>query len=87
MLRMAILGARGRLGTFLGAFVALFASSALMVAGGVPFQGALRAQPPVERYAAAPAVVTGQQDVGADHDVPLGERARDTPSGSGPRSS
>ena len=76
MLRMAILGARGRLGTFLGAFVALFASSALMVAGGVPFQGALRAQPPVERYAAAPAVVTGQQDVGADHDVPLGERAR-----------
>jgi putative ABC transport system permease protein len=76
MLRLAILGARGRLGTFAGAFVALFASSALMVAGGVPFQAALRAHPPVERYAAAPAVVTGQQDVGDDHDVPLGERAR-----------
>ena len=32
--------------------------------------------PPVERYAAAAAVVTGQQIVGSDHDVPLGERAR-----------
>jgi putative ABC transport system permease protein len=76
MLRLAILGARGRLGTFLGAFVALFASSALMVAGGVPFQAALRAHPPVERYQGAAAVVTGQQEVGADHDVPLPERAR-----------
>ena len=36
----------------------------------------LRSHPPVERYAAAAAVVTGQQKVGADHDVPLGERAR-----------
>src|ERR1700754_3189342 len=36
----------------------------------------LRTQPPVERYAGAAAVVTGQQTVGSDHDVPLSERAR-----------
>src|SRR3954469_19907855 len=76
MLRLALLSARGRLGTFAGAFVALAASSALVVAGGMPFEAALRTQPPVERYGAAAAVVTGQQVIGADHDVPLGERAR-----------
>ncbi len=76
MLRLAILSARGRLGTFAGALVALTASSALVMAGAMPFQAALRTHPPVERYAGAAAVVTGEQDVGADHDVPLGERAR-----------
>jgi putative ABC transport system permease protein len=76
MLRLALLSARGRLGTFTGAFVALIASSALVMAGAMPLESALRTHPPVERYAAADAVVTGQQTVGADHDVPLGERAR-----------
>src|SRR3954453_11503823 len=76
MLRLALLSARGRLGTFAGAFVALAAASALVMAGGMPFQSALGNHPPVERYAGAAAVVTGQQIVGADHDVPLGERAR-----------
>ena len=76
MLRLAILSARGRLGTFIGALVALIASSALVMAGAMPFEAALRTQPPVERYAATSAVVTGQQIVGAEHDVPLGERAR-----------
>ena len=76
MLRLALLSARGRLSTFIGAFVALAASATLVVAGGMPFEAALRSHPPVERYAAAAAVVTGQQTVGADHDVPLGERAR-----------
>src|SRR5215210_7782179 len=76
MLRLALLSARGRLGTFIGAFVALAASATLVMAGGMPFQAALRTHPPVERYAAAAAVVTGQQTVGADHDVELGERAR-----------
>ena len=46
------------------------------MAGGMPLEAALRTHPPVERYAGAAAVVTGQQIVGADHDVPLGERAR-----------
>ena len=76
MLRLAILSARGRLGTFAGALIALFASAVLVMAGGMMLESALRTQPPVERYAAASAVVTGQQIVGADHDVPLGERAR-----------
>ena len=76
MLRLAILSARGRLGTFTGALVALFASAVLVMAGGMMLESALRAHPPVERYAGAAAVVTGQQIVGADHDVPLGERAR-----------
>ena len=76
MLRLALLSARGRLGTFTGALVALIASSALVMAGGMPLEAALRTHPPVERYAGAAAVVTGQQIVGADHDVPLGERAR-----------
>ena len=46
------------------------------MAGGMQLESALRTHPPVERYAGAAAVVTGQQIVGADHDVPLGERAR-----------
>src|SRR3954470_14410855 len=76
MLRLALLSGRGRLGTFTGALVALTASSALVMAGAMPLEAALRTHPPVERYAAAAAVVTGQQIVGSDHDVPLGERTR-----------
>jgi putative ABC transport system permease protein len=76
VLRLALLSARGRLSTFTGALVALVASSALVMAGAMPLESALRTQPPVERYAGAAAVVAGQQIVGADHDVPLGERAR-----------
>src|SRR4051794_13551983 len=76
MLRIALLSARGRLSTFAGALIALIASSALVMAGAMPLEAALRTQPPVERYAAAAAVVTGQQIVGVDHDVPLEERVR-----------
>ncbi len=76
MLRLAILSSRGRLATFAGALVALTASAVLTMAGGMNLEAALRAQPPVERYAAARAVVTGQQLAGEDHDLVLGERAR-----------
>jgi putative ABC transport system permease protein len=76
MLRLALLSGRGRLGPFTGALVALIASSALVMAGAMPLEAALRTHPPVERYAGAAAVVSGQQIVGKDHDVPLGERAR-----------
>ena len=76
MLRLAILSSRGRLGTFAGALVALTASAVLAMAWGMQLESVLRAQPPVERYAAAAAVVTGQQKAGADHDVFLSERAR-----------
>src|SRR3954468_4295672 len=76
MLRLAILSARGRLGTFAGALVALIASAVLVVAGGMQLEAALRTQPPVERYAAAAAVVTGQQTVGTEDKVSLSEPAR-----------
>jgi putative ABC transport system permease protein len=76
VLRLALLSARGRLGTFTGALVALIASSALVVAGAMPFESALRTEPPVERYAATAAVVTGQQVIGTEDKVPLTERAR-----------
>ena len=76
MLRLAILSARGRLGTFAGALIALFAAAVLAMAWGMQLESVLRTHPPVERYAAAAAVVTGQQKVGADHDVLLSERAR-----------
>src|SRR3954451_24896543 len=76
MLRLAILSARGRLGTFTGALVALIASSVLVMAGALQLEAALRTQPPVERYAATTAVVTGQQTVGKEDKVSLSERAR-----------
>src|SRR5215213_783538 len=76
MLRLALLSGRGRVHTFIGALVALIASSALVMAGAMPLESALRAHPPVERYAAAAAVVAGDQIVGKEHDVPLTERAR-----------
>src|SRR5215472_16917815 len=76
MLRLAILSARGRLGTFIGALIALFAASVLSMAWGMQLESILRTHPPVERYAGAAAVVTGQQQAGAGHDVPLSERAR-----------
>src|ERR687885_264303 len=53
MLRLTLLGARGRLGTFTGALVALIASAVLVMAGAMNLEAALRAHPPVERYAAA----------------------------------
>ena len=76
MLRLALLSSRGRLATFAGALVALIASSVFAMAGGMTLEGALRAHPPVERYAGARAVVAAQQVTGADHDVVLAERAR-----------
>src|SRR5580698_1579634 len=74
MLRLAFLSARGRLGAFTGALVALFAAAVLSMAWGMQLEFILRTHAPVERYAGAAAVVTGQQDAGQD--VPLGELAR-----------
>src|SRR5690242_21534975 len=77
MLRMAILTARGRLGTFIGSLLAFIAAGVLAMAGGMLLDAALRTHPPVERYAATAAVVTGQQIVGGpENPVDLGERAR-----------
>ncbi|MBV9193364.1 MAG: hypothetical protein JO168_04405, partial [Solirubrobacterales bacterium] len=76
MLRLAVLSARGRLGTFTGALLAFFAASVIAMAWGMQLESIVRTHPPVERYAGAAAVVIGQQTVGAGHDVLLGERAR-----------
>ena len=76
MLRLAVLSARGRFGAFTGALVALFAAAVLTMAWGMQLESILRTHTPVERYADATAVVTGQQQAGADHDVLLSERAR-----------
>jgi len=76
MLRLAMLSARGRFGTFTGSLVALFAAAVLSMAWGMQLESILRTHSPVERFAGATAVVTGQQKAGADHDVLLGERAR-----------
>src|SRR3954452_17761938 len=76
MLRLALLSGRGRRGTFAGALVALTAAAVLTTAWGMQLESVLRGHPPVARYAGAAAVVTGQQEVGADHDVFLSERAR-----------
>src|SRR5689334_12462944 len=76
MLRLAILTARSRPGTFAGTLLAFFAAGVLAMAGGMLLEAALRTQPPVERYSGTVAVVTGHQIVGTDHDVVLAERAR-----------
>jgi putative ABC transport system permease protein len=76
MLRIAAVSARGRLGTFTGALVALFAAAVLSMAWGMQLESILRTHSPVERYAGAVAVVTGQQEAGAGRGVLLGERAR-----------
>src|SRR5919202_2124821 len=76
MLRIAILTARGRRATFIGALVALAAASTLSMAWGMQLESVLRGHPPVERYAGAAAVVAGRQMVGPDHDVMLAEQAR-----------
>src|SRR3954471_2627911 len=76
MLRIAMLTARKRIGTFAGALVAFAMSAVLVMAGGMLLLAALDNHPPVQRYAATAAVVAGHQDVGPDHDVILSERAR-----------
>src|SRR5215212_10550144 len=76
MLRIAFQSARTRPGTFAGAFLAFACSAVLAVAGGMLVQAALSTHAPVERYAGAAAVVAGDQRVGPDNDVILGERPR-----------
>src|SRR5438270_11000359 len=75
MLRLALSSIRTRLGTFSGALPAVVSSAVLVMAGGMMLEAALRNRPPIERYAATAAVVTGRQSVGPEH-VVLGERAR-----------
>jgi putative ABC transport system permease protein len=76
MIRLAVLTARGHFATFIGALVALTAAAVLTMAWGMQLEALLRAEPPVERYAAADAVVASKQAAGTDGDAILTERAR-----------
>src|SRR3954470_7140667 len=76
MLRLALLTARTRPGSFVGAFVAFAMSAVLVMAGGMLLQAALQTHPPVERFAAAGAVIAGDQLTGSDNDIILEERVR-----------
>src|SRR3954453_5275349 len=76
MLRLALLTARTRPGSFVGALLAFAMSAVLVMAGSMLLLAPLPTHAPVERYAAAAAVVAGDQTTGADRDVDLGERVR-----------
>jgi putative ABC transport system permease protein len=61
VLRLALLGIRGRRSAFAGAAAALFFAAVLVTASGVLLASGVRSSPTPERYAGAPVVVTGKQ--------------------------
>ncbi|MET9893854.1 FtsX-like permease family protein [Streptomyces sp. NPDC006465] len=63
MLRYALKTVRARKGGFLGAFVALMCAAALITACGTLLETGLRGTIRTERYAAAPVVVSADQNV------------------------
>ncbi|MFG1805052.1 FtsX-like permease family protein [Streptomyces sp. NPDC049040] len=63
MLRLAIRTLRARRGGFLGAFLALFCAAALITACGGLLETGLRGRVVTERYAAAPVIVSADQNV------------------------
>jgi putative ABC transport system permease protein len=63
MLRYAFRTLRARKGGFIGAFVALTCAAALVTACGILLETGLRGTIGTERYAAAPVVVGGDQNV------------------------
>lgn len=63
MLRYALKTVRARKGGFLGAFVALMCAAALITACGTLLETGLRGTIRTERYAAAPIVVSADQNV------------------------
>ncbi|MGY0491308.1 FtsX-like permease family protein [Streptomyces sp. WG-D5] len=63
MLRYALRSVRARKGGFLGAFVALMCAAALVTACGTLLETGLRGTVRTERYAAAPILVSADQDV------------------------
>lgn len=63
MLRYALQTVRDRKAGFLGAFVALLCAAALVTACGTLLETGLRGKIATERYAAAPVVVSADQNV------------------------
>lgn len=68
MLRYALQTLAARKASFVGAFVALACAAALVTACGTLLETGLRGDIDTERYAAAPVVVAGDQDVHHDED-------------------
>ncbi|WP_261561932.1 ABC transporter permease [Frankia tisae] len=60
---MALRTLRARRSAFVGSFVALVCTCALITACGVLFQSALTSHPPTERYRDVPLVVAGRQSL------------------------
>ncbi|WP_203732299.1 FtsX-like permease family protein [Streptomyces sp. SID12501] len=63
MLRYALQTLRARKGGFIGAFLALMCAAALVTACGILLETGLRGTIGTERYAAAPVIVGGDQNV------------------------
>ncbi|MFD0265965.1 FtsX-like permease family protein [Streptomyces sp. NPDC127106] len=63
MLRYALQTLRARKGGFIGAFLALFCAAALVTACGILLETGLRGTIGTERYAGAPVIVSGDQNV------------------------
>ncbi|WP_219664352.1 ABC transporter permease [Streptomyces bambusae] len=63
MLRYALQTLRARKGGFAGAFLALFCAAALVTACGILLETGLRGTVATERYAGAPVIVGGDQNV------------------------
>ncbi|WP_419998404.1 FtsX-like permease family protein [Streptomyces boninensis] len=63
MLRLALKTLRARKGGFIGAFLALFCAAALITACGGLLETGLRGKIATERYAAAPVIVSADQNV------------------------
>jgi putative ABC transport system permease protein len=79
--RIALLNLRRTPGAFVGAFVAIATAAALTMACATLMQAGIHAESPVERYAAAPVLVTGAQEIDVpprddDQKLLLPERAR-----------
>ncbi|MBN6039796.1 ABC transporter permease [Amycolatopsis sp. 195334CR] len=69
---------KGRKGGFAGAFIALFAASALITGCGILLESGLNSGAPPERYAGAPVVVGAKQALEDPNvpDIPYGGRVR-----------
>ncbi len=63
MLRMALASLRNRKGSAFGGFLALFCAAAMVCACGVLLETGLRGTIPPGRFAGAPVVVTGDQQI------------------------
>ena len=72
MLRLAVLSARGRLGAFTGALIALFAAAVLSMAWGMQLESILHTHSPVAR------IQRSGRLVGEHHLGPSDERPGDS---------